>query len=222
MRKLLAWLFGIAVIGIIVLAATGYFAYRAARPALQTAREYVTGVTGFGQQLGELDKRVVNQQPFSEPSSGALTKDQVERFARVQQSVRGALGQRFGDIEAKYRHLKVNADGPNLPSVSDLLTAVSDMSGVLVDARRAQVDALNQEKFSSAEYDWVRKQFYQAAGVNSVNRRLGDLQKMINSSGEGVMITEHAGVKTPPINRELVRPYQRFVDDWLPLLFFGL
>lgn len=219
MKKLFAWLLGIVGIGLVALVATGYFAYRAASPAIESARKYVAG---FGQQLDDLEKRIVNQQPFAEPANSELTKDQVERFARVQQSVRTALGQRAGDLEAKYRHLKVNADGPNLPSVSDLLTAISDLSGVLVDARRAQVDAINQEKFSSAEYDWVRKQFYQAAGVNSVNRRLGDLQRMINSSSEGVVVSERAGVKTPAINRELVKPYQRFVDDWLPLLFFGL
>jgi hypothetical protein len=219
MKKLFAWLLGIVVIGLAALVATGYFAYRAASPAIESARQYVAG---FGHQLDDLEKKVVNHQPFAEPANGELTKDQVERFARVQQSVGAALGQRAGDLEAKYRHLKVNADGPNLPSVSDLLSAVSDLSGVLVDARRAQVDAINQEKFSSAEYDWVRKQFYQAAGVNSVNRRLGDLQRMINSSSEGVVASERAGVKTPAINRELVKPYQVFVDDWLPLLFFGL
>jgi hypothetical protein len=218
-RKFFVWLFGIVVIGAVVLAATGYFAYRAARPALQSAREYVAG---FGQQLDDLEKKVANQQPFAQPANHELTKDQVERFARVQNSVRAALGQRVGDIEAKYRHLKVNADGPNLPSVSDLLSGVSELSSVLVDARRAQVDALNQEKFSSGEYDWVRKEFYQAAGVNSVNRRLGDLQKLINSSSEGVVVTERSFVKAPAANRELVKPYQRYLDDWLPLLFFGL
>jgi hypothetical protein len=218
-KKFFAWMLGIVVIGIVVLAATGYFAYRAARPALQSAREYVAG---FGQQLDDLEKKVVNQQPFTEPANRELTKDQIERFARVQDSVRSALGQRIGDIEAKYRHLKLSNDRPNLPSVSDLLTAVSDLSGVLVDARRAQVDALNQEKFSSAEYDWVRKQFYQAAGVNSINRRLGELQKMINSSGEGVIISERSLTTAPAQNRELVKPHQRSIDDWLPLLFFGL
>lgn len=219
MKKLLAWLLGIVLLGMVVLAATGYYAYRAAQPALESAREYVAG---FGRQLDDLEKKVVNQQPFAAPASGELTNDQIERFARVQHSVRGALGQRIGDLEAKYRHLKVNADGPNLPSVSDLRTAVSDVSGVLVDARRAQVDALNQEKFSSAEYEWVRRQFYQAAGVNSINRGLRDLQKMINSASERVIISERSVDKTPAVNRELVKPHQRYVDDWLPLLFFGL
>jgi hypothetical protein len=219
MKRLLAWLLAIALLGLVVLAATGYFAYRAARPVLESAREYVAS---FGQQLDDLEEKVVNRQPFTAPANGELTKDQVERFARVQQSVRAALGRRFGEIEAKYRNLKVNADGPSLPSVPDLLTAVSDLSGVLVVARRAQVDALNQERFSSVEYDWVRKQVYQAAGVNSVNRRLGDLQKMINSSSEGVLVAERSLNRAPAVNRELVKPHQRSVDDWLPLLFFGL
>jgi hypothetical protein len=219
MKKFLAWILGIVTVGVVVLAAAGYFAYRAARPALETARAYVAG---FGQQLDDLEKQVLNQQPFSAPGNGELTKDQVERFTRVQQSVRAALGDRIREIETKYRRLEVTADGPTLPNVSDFVAAVSDLSEVLVDARRAQVEALNHEKFSSAEYDWVRQQFYQAAGVNSVNRRLGELQKMINASTERVLVAETTVVKSAPANRELVKPYQRFVDDWLQLLFFGV
>jgi hypothetical protein len=218
-KTFLAWMLAIAFAGLVVLAGGGYFAYRAARPAIESAREYVSG---FGRDLDDLDKKVANQQPFTPPGAGELTKDQVERFVRVQNGMRSALGQRFGDIESKYRHLKMNADGPQVPSVSDFLGAMSDLSGILTDARRAQVDALNQEKFSSAEYDWVRKQFYQAAGVNTVHRPLNDLQKMINSVSDGTLVTEKSLPTAPAANRDLVKPHQRHIDDWLPLLFFGL
>jgi hypothetical protein len=221
MKKLLVGIIALLLFAVIAIGVSGYLAYRAARPALESARAYLSG---FGPEVAELDKKIVNQTRFDAPANGELTKDQVERFARVQQSVRGALGQRFGEIETKYQHLKFNADGPQTPSVSDLMTALSDLSSVLVDARRAQVDALNTEKFSSAEYRWVRMHFYQAAGVNSVNRGLGDLQKLVQQFREqpDATTTEVPLVKTPPANRELVKPYQRFVDDWLPLLFFGL
>jgi hypothetical protein len=221
MKKLLLWIIGLLLLVMIAVGVSGYLAYRAARPVLESARAYLSG---FGPELAELDKKIANQTRFDAPASSELTREQVERFARVQQSVRGALGQRFGEIEAKYQHLKFTRDGPQTPSVADLLTAVSDLSGVLVDARRAQVDALNKEKFSSAEYDWVRMHFYQAAGVNSVNRGLGDLQKLVQQLGERpiAVTAEVPLVKTPPANRELVKPYQRFIDDWLPMLFFGL
>ena len=221
MKKLLLWIIGLLFLVVIAMGVSGYLAYRAARPALESARAYLSG---FGPELAELDKKIANQTRFDAPANGELTKDQVERFARVQQSVRGALGQRFGEIEAKYQRLKFTRDGPQTPTVSDLMTAFSDLSSVLVDARRAQVDALNAEKFSSAEYDWVRMHFYQAAGVNSVNRGLGDLQKLMQQLGNQPTpaTAEVPLVKTPPSNRELVKPYQRFMDDWLPLLFFGL
>lgn len=219
MKKLLIGLLAITGVGVVLLAAGGYFAYRAARPAFDTAREYVPG---FGRDLDDLDKKITNQQSFTPPASAELTKDQVERFVRVQNSVRGALGQRVNELESKYRNLKVNADGSRLPSVSEFFSAMSELSGVLTDARRAQVDALNQEKFSAAEYDWVRKEFYQAAGVNTVSRPLGELQRMINSVSDRALVSDHTPINTPEANRELVKPHQRFVDDWLPLLFFGL
>ena len=34
-----------------------------------------------------------------------------------------------------------------------------------MQARRYQVDALNQEQFSQAEYCWVRDRIFQAAGM---------------------------------------------------------
>ena len=221
MKKLLLWIAGLLLLAAIALAVSGYLAYQAAQPVLESARAYLDG---FGSELGELDKRIVNQADFAPPPAGELTKDQVERFARVQHSVRDTLGQRVLEIEEKYRHLKFTRDGPQTPSVSDLMTALSQLSSVLVDGRRAQVEALNKEKFSTAEYDWVRMQFYQAAGVNSVNRRLGDLQKLMETFREQppTITAEMPHVKTPAANRELVKPYQRFIDDWLPLLFFGL
>jgi hypothetical protein len=218
MTKFLAWILAVVVVGAIALAATGFLAYRAARPAIESARGYVAG---FGGELDELEKKIVNRRPYTAPADGALTQDQVDRFVRVQQGVLAALGQRVRDIEEKYQHLKVNADDPKPPHMGEVMQALSELSGVLVDARRAQVDALNHEKFSSAEYDWVRKQFYRAAGVNSVNRRLGELQKMVTSN-ESASVAETSMVNAPAPNRELVRPYQRYVDDWLPLLFFGL
>ena len=42
---------------------------------------------------------------------------------------------------------------------------LSDISNIYMEARRAQVDALNGQKFSDAEYTWVRNRIYEAAGM---------------------------------------------------------
>ena len=209
MKRFIVWLLAIAMLGVLALGVGAYFAYRAAQPAIQSARDYLKS---FG-QLDEIDKRVANTERFAGPANGELSADQVERFARVQHSVRAALGQRIGAIEAKYRHLKLNVDDQP-PAITDVASALSELSNVVLDARRMQVDALNQEKFSAAEDEWVRTKFYQAAGVTAVSRRLVDVEKLVPAR------TSLSNI--PEKNRALVQPMMRFVDDWLPLAFLGL
>lgn len=221
MKKLLVGCLVILVLGTILLGVGGYFAYRAARPIVQNARDYFDRFS----QLGELEKQIANQTPFTAPENGELTKEQVDRFARVQQHVRGALGQRFNEIDAKYNTMKAEADGTEQSSVREALSALGELGGLLIDARRAQVNALNQERFSSAEYSWVRARVYQAAGVEATSGF--DFQKMAEAARKGTGIDSIEVPKTPVVNvpaknRALVKPHLEQMDEWLPLLFFGL
>ena len=221
MKKLLVGCLVILVLGAILLGVGGYFLYRAASPVVQNARNYFDRFS----QLGELEKQIANQTPFAAPPSGELTKEQVDRFARVQQQVRGAMGQRFNEIDAKYNTMKAEADGTEQSSVREALGALGELAGVLIDARRAQVNALNQERFSSAEYSWVRARVYQAAGVEATSGF--DFQKMAEAARrgtgiQGIEVPETPIVKVPAKNRTLVKPHLDHMDEWLPLLFFGL
>lgn len=221
MKKILVGCLVIAVLGAITLGVGGYFVYRAARPVLQNARDYLESYKG----LGELERNVKNQSPFTPPATGELTKDQVDRFARVQQHVRTTLGRRFDELEEKYKHLKANADQPQQPSFGEVMSAFRELAGVVIDARRVQIDALNEQRFSTAEYDWVRARVYQAAGVEATSAI--DLHKLAEAArrGTGINFDEPPKlpeVNVPPANRALVKPYLKQMNEWLPLLFFGL
>jgi hypothetical protein len=222
-KKILIGCLVIAVLGMAVLAVGGYFVYRAASPIVQNARNYLDQF----KQLGELERNVQNQSPYTAPGNGELTAEQMERFARVQQHVRGTLGQRFEAIEAKYKQLKFNNESgaERQASFRDVMSALGDLAGVVVDARRIQIDALNQERFSPAEYDWVRARVYEAAGVEATSTI--DLHKIAEAARRGTGIDfddppKLPTAKIPPKNRELVKPYLKDMDQWLPLLFFGL
>ena len=221
MKKLLIGCLVILVLGGVLFAVGGYFLYRAASPIVQNARDYLDR---FG-QLGELEKQIANQTPYTAPQTGELTKEQVDRFARVQQLVRGALGQRFNEIDAKYNTMKAEADGTEQPSMREAFAALGELANVLVDARRAQVAALNQERFSSGEYAWVRARVYQAAGVEATSAI--DFQKIAEAARKGtgidsIEVPEAPVVNVPAKNRALVKPHLEQIDEWLPLLFFGL
>jgi hypothetical protein len=220
-KKLLVGCLVILVLGAILFGVGGYFLYRAASPVVQNAREYFDRFS----QLGELEKQIANQTPFTAPPNGELTKEQVDRFARVQQHVRAALGQRFKEIDAKYNTMKAEADGTEQSSVREALSALGELGGLLIDARRAQVNALNQERFSSAEYSWVRARVYQAAGVEVTSGF--DFQKMAEAARQGtgidsIEVPDTPVVNVPAKNRALVKPHLEQMDEWLPLLFFGL
>jgi hypothetical protein len=220
-KKLLVGCLVILVLGAVLFAVGGYYLYRAASPVIQNARDYLDRFS----QLGELEKQIANQTPYTAPQNGELSKEQVDRFARVQQHVRGALGQRFEEIDAKYNTLKAEADGTEQPPVRETFGALGELAGVLVDARRAQVKALNQERFSSAEYRWVRSRVYQAAGIEATSAI--DLQKIAEVARKGtgidsIEVPKTSVVTVPAKNRALVKPHLEQMDEWLPLLFFGL
>jgi hypothetical protein len=223
MKKLLFGCLGIAVLAGILFAVGGYILYRAASPVFDSARGYLQGLS----KLSELDKNIVNQSAYAPPETGELTQSQVERFARVQDSVRKALGQRMTEIEEKYKRFKVNAENREQPSIGEVLNGLNDIAGVYTDARRFQVNALNEEKFSQAEYSWVRDRVFQAAGKEVVNQV--DLKKIEdavrNNTGVSVDTSRAPTVPLAPVpekNRELVKPYLDQMDSWIPLAFFGL
>jgi hypothetical protein len=220
-KKLLVGCLIVLALGVIVAIAGGYFLYRAASPVLQNAKSYLQGMS----ELSELDDQITNQSAHIPPANRELSQAQVERFVRVQDSVRAALGQRFTEIEAKYQHLKANADDRKPPSISDALSALTDLGNLFVQARRYQIDALNKEGFSQAEYSWVRDQVFQAAGMEVTSAiDLKQLETAVrdNTGLQDLKAPELPTLDVPEKNRELVKPYLNKADQWIPLVFFGL
>ena len=221
MKKLLVGCLVILVLGGIVLAVGSYLLYRAASPLIEDARTYVQGLS----QLSDIERQITNTSAHTPPASGELIEEQVQRFVRVQQHMRSALGQRMTEIEEKYQHLKSNSES-NMPvAFTDLLNALRDITNVYVDARRYQVEALNTERFSQGEYEWVRDRMLQAAGMEVTGRI--DVQQLEDAVRRGTGIEDLRTDRlprpnVPAKNRELVKPYLDRMDDWIPLVFFGL
>lgn len=220
MQKLLVGCLVIVVLCAVALGVAGYLGYRAAQPALEQAREYMSSLGRLG-ELGDLDKRIANRGTFDAPADGELSEAQVERFARVQAHVRQGLGTRMKDIETKYHGL---ASDSTRPAPSEVFAGLAEIAGLFVDARRYQVEALNSEGLSQSEYDWVKTRIYAAAGMHVASGI--DLRQIEQMARDGAA---QVGVEPPPIpapdvparNRELVKPYLPQMKEWLPLAFFG-
>lgn len=222
MKKLLVGCLAIVVLAGVLLAVGSYLLYRAATPYIEDARTALTALS----ELAEIDAQLETTAPYDPPATGELTADQVERFVRVQEHVRRALGQRMKEIEEKYKQFEANRRGGSDPSLRELMQGLGDFAGVFVQARRFQVEALNAERFSQAEYWWVRNRILEAAGFEATSGI--DFRKFEEAIREGTGLTWPAdrrptsAIHVPPVNRELVKPLLNRLGDWLPFAFFGL
>lgn len=221
MQKLLVGCLIVVVLCAIGLGIAGYLGYRAAQPALQQAREYVSSLGKLG-ELDELDAQIANSGTFEPPADSALTAGQVDDFVRVQQHMREALGSRMTEIETKYKGLQ--GEEGRQPTPTEVFSGLSDIAGLFVDARRSQVEALNAEGLSQSEYDWIRRSVYAAAGIEMASTfNLRRLQEMAKDGARQVGLDpdEMPSPDVPPQNRELVKPHLEEMQAWLPLAFFG-
>jgi hypothetical protein len=71
----------------------------------------------------------------------------------------------------------------------------------------------------------VRSRVYQAAGVEATSAI--DFQKIAEAARkgtgiDGIEVPKAPVVNVPAKNRALVKPHLEQIDEWLPLLFFGL
>lgn len=175
------------------------------------------------EELSRIEEGVEDRSPHDPPADRRLTAGQVERFIAVHQAVREDLGPRWSELE----QLHESADGESgqQPSFREIVGFWSDLGGLAVDAKRRQVQALNEQGFSLAEYEWVREQVYLALGMDALAledvvaaAREGGFQ----GAGEIAREQERIEAAVPPENRELVEPYREQLQEWAPLAILGL
>jgi hypothetical protein len=199
-----------------VVAGVSYYAYRQARAMFSQFAE-------LG-QVPQIEQGVRNKEAFVPPASEELTATQVERLVRVQSQVRQRLGERFGELERKYKTLIEKKDA-TIADAPALLAAYRDVAAGWLDAKRSQVDALNDAGLSLQEYRWIRDQAYKALGVPYMDFDVSKIMEQIRTGGTVVepgRIGGAIGPSGPESNRNLLEPHRKRLEDNLPLASFGL
>ena len=203
------------VLGMVGAGGASYVAYR----------KVSSSFAGFAElgSLPDLERSVRNQRPFEPPADGEPSREQIERLLKIQQAVRARLGQQADQIEHRYRRLlaKDSATAVDLP---ELISAYRDLAAAYVDAKRAQVDALNRADLSLEEYRWTRSRAYAALGMSlmdvDVSRIIEDVKAGRQPAGPAYRLTE---VSTgSPAVRKLVEPHRKALEANVGLAFFGL
>lgn len=207
---------GVVVLLLAVAAAVGsYLVYRKVATTFSDFAELA--------RVPDLERSVRNQSAFTPAASGELTGSQVQRFLRVQTTVRSRLGERAVDFEQRYRALldKEKATALDVPA---LVSAYRDIAVGYVEAKQVQVDALNEAGFSVSEYRWVRSQAYAALGMPMMDMDVGTIVEDIRAGRTPGQPQQSIpiGPTGPPVNQELVKPHRKTFEDNVGLAFFGL
>jgi hypothetical protein len=231
MKKILAGCVIVLAIALVSFGVAGFYAFRWARPMIESTASYLDRA----REMSRLADRITNKSPYVPPVNGQLIATQVERFVAVQTRVRDELGERWSAIETKSAEIRQKATegadntdtrirGRDL-TLAELTSVFSDLAGIYTEARRAQVNALNIHKFSDAEYTWVRRRVYEAAGVEIAGGI--DLSKFEELAREGAMksnvtLPDLPKPKVPEANLKLVKPHLAKIKEWVPMAFLGL
>jgi hypothetical protein len=221
MKKVLAGCLIVLVIALIGFGVAGYYAYRIARPMIESAGDYMTRAG----EISRLGDRVANKAPYVPPKNGELTQAQLERFLAVQTRVRDELGDRWQEIETKAAEIQQKTAGKESLSLSEVTSIFSSIANTYVEARRVQVNAMNIHKFSDGEYTWVKRRVYEAAGMHIAKgldfSAIEDLARQ-GSQRTSSKLPELPMPEVPPANIKLVQPHVAKIKEWLPMAVLGL
>jgi hypothetical protein len=195
-----------------------YYIYRQARTMVSQFAEL--------RQVPDIERDIRKKDPFTPPSSEELTEAQLERLLKVQAHIRQRLGARFAEMEQKYKALSDKQEA-TLADVPTLMAAYRDLAAAWVDAKRSQVEALNEAGLSLDEYRWIRDQAYRAMGVPFMDFDVGKIVEQISSGSstadvEPGRVRGSVGPSGPEINRQLIEKFRKQFEENLPLASFGL
>ena len=221
MKKILTGCLIVLVIAMIGFGVAGYYAYRIARPMIESAGDYMARA----REIARLGDGVNNKTTFVPPKNGELTASQVERFVAVQGRVRNELGDRWGEIEKKSEEIRKKTEGNEMLGFSEVRSIFADIASIYVEARKAQVKALNIHKFSDAEYTWVKRRVYEAAGMHIASGLDFSAIEDLARDGGQKSTTKPPDMpmpEVPPVNIKLVKPLAGQLKEWIPMAVLGL
>ena len=186
---------------------------------MQRAKDFVGGVTQLA-EVSNLNEQIQNRAPYRPPADQRLDAAQVTRYVEIQRAMVERLGARLDTLDAKYRQLSEELEQKGREAnLREVLAAWRDMIGLVVDAKRAQVDAINAAGLSLDEYNWIRSQVLYALGHAFAAFNVEQI------TADGPPPATPADVPPAAVrehNLELLEPWLDDTENWLPLSFFGL
>lgn len=135
--------------------------------------EFASDFARMGEEFQELNESIVNTGEYAPSPGAAVSEDQFRRFLATQRAMRSRMEGRIGELDAKYEAMK-NERGEEEMGLKEVAEAYRDLGELILEAKRAQVEALNEQNFSLEEYTWIRNRVYRAIGQSVAVAAVGD------------------------------------------------
>lgn len=201
MKKAVTGCLVVVLLAVVLGGAAGYWFI--VRPMWNAGSAMVDAASQW-QQVAELEQEVDSDAAYTAPDDGRLSADQVRDFVAIQQAIADALGEDWKTLEAKYEALESEmSEQGREPDLAETFGAYQDLSGLILTAKRAQVDALNRAGLGLEEYRWIRDQSYAALGLAAADNA--------PTQFEGTALAANAELLRP--HRELLQ--QTLATSWL-------
>jgi len=223
MKKVAIGCLVVLALGCVAAAGVGYYIYGKAKSGYAQLKSTATQFAELG-KIPQLEEGVQVKTPFLIPSGGALTQSQVDKFVQVQTRVRARLGQNFEVLQRKYKALTDKKEA-NVTDLPQLIAAYRDLAASWLDAKHAQVDALNEAGLSLSEYRWIRSEAYKSLNLPLVDIDFAKIAAQIKQNEEPnqeIMLGGAFSGTASPANARLVEKYRKQLEDNMPMATFGL
>ncbi len=210
---------GVVVLLAVIVGAAGvyYVAHR--------VRSTVTSFAALG-SIPDIERQVQDKNPYTPPDSGEFTGAQLDELLAVQAAVKQKLGDRFQVLDGKYKALSdsLKQRDATVMDAPALLGAYRDSAATYVDAVRWQVEALNAQHLSMAQYKWIRKQAYAAIGLTVMDFDIGEMIDDVKSgqTPPAQHVDVVVGPTGPESNQKLAEAHHKALEDNAALAFLGL
>jgi hypothetical protein len=207
MKKLLLGCLLFAVIGCAALAAGVYFlVYRPVMTMLENVQRAV-----------RYEDRLSTQDAFTPPTEPILSEEQVNKFATVQRAMLSVAGDDLQKLQdALGRIANQTSSTQDWQAFTQELVQFGDAISLMRNVRDAQVQAMNDQRLSLQEYQWIRSVFFAALLPTQSIERLQSMaqegsvtQEQITEvfEGSGLAASAHPSAA-------LVEPFREEAVKW--------
>ena len=174
------------------------------------------------EEVSDLDRQIESDPGFTPPEDRELTAQQVDRYMAVMEAVRGTTEGRLQAAGERFENLA----GPERDaSPAQVADSLGELAEIVLEAKRVQVAALDEQGFSREEYSWVQRQVYYAIGLGDMSKV--DFSDMVEAARDGRIeemgeLAQGSGERAvPEANVALVEPHEEELREWVLFALLG-